>query len=172
MTARISSIRTRRRTSTRHSLTAYMRRPHESTASKVLGFGALSHRDRSKSATIYLENRLRALRTLSLALAGAGGRASHGMHHLFFRKPYVGPRCNDQRSDSSAGGKLGGLTGIRRPIVERRSSRRADHHGHRIKILAKQELFEKTGVSGGFFSLLLQTGFRSVSLQQRDCEPS
>ena len=45
-------------------------------------------------------------------------------------------------------------------------------HGHRIKILAKQELFEKTGVPGGFFSLLLQTGFRSVSLQQRDCEPS
>ena len=39
--------------------------------------------------------------------------------------------------------------------------------GHRIKILAKQEIFEETGVPGGFFSLLLQTGFRSVTLQQR-----
>jgi len=39
------------------------------------------------------------------------------------------------------------------------------YQGHRIKILAKQELFEKTSVPAGFFSLLLQTGLRSVSLQ-------
>ena len=37
--------------------------------------------------------------------------------------------------------------------------------GHRIKILGKQELFEKSDVPGGFFSLLLQTGLRSVALQ-------
>jgi hypothetical protein len=45
--------------------------------------------------------------------------------------------------------------------------RLVDRQGHRIKILAKQEVFEETGVPGGFFSLLLQTGFRSVTLQQR-----
>jgi hypothetical protein len=53
------------------------------------------------------------------------------------------------------------------PRLERFMERFVENQGHRIKILAKQEIFEETGVPGGFFSLLLQTGFRSVTLQQR-----
>ena len=64
------------------------------------------------------------------------------------------------------------------PLFHPRRDRWIDHfrwtrgwrvvgQGHRIKMLTKQEPFEKTGVPGGFFSLLPQTGLRSVALQER-----